>query len=257
MLFGIIHTMCGAYGFSVKNAKDVYDRFEVVNTLDDLKPRFNVRPGQMNPVITAHSPNQISRMFWGLIPHWAKDDKYKYKTINAKAETVAELPTYRGSFRHKRCLIPATGFYEPDKINYAKPPYPWHYFHLKDQELFAFAGLYDIWTDKATGKEVSSYTLITTTPNDVVGKVHDRMPVILQKDDEVTWLNPVITEPGQLLPLLQQYPADKMDEWLVGDAARNPRNDFPEVMRPVDEQENQRYNRYVCGFLQADYRGLR
>jgi len=86
--------MCGAYGFSVKDAKEVYDRFEVVNTLEDLKPRWNVRPGQMNPVITSHSPNQISRMFWGLIPHWAKDEKRKFSTINATAETAAELPTY-------------------------------------------------------------------------------------------------------------------------------------------------------------------
>src|SRR3954453_9969696 len=78
--------MCGAYGFSIKNAQEVYDRFSVVNTLEDFAPRFNVRPGQMNPVITAHSPNKISRMFWGLLPHFAKDERYRYKTINAKAE---------------------------------------------------------------------------------------------------------------------------------------------------------------------------
>jgi putative SOS response-associated peptidase YedK len=118
--------MCGAYGFSVKNAKELYDRFDVVNTLADFRPRFNVRPGQMNPVITSHSPNQISRMFWGLIPHFANDKKYpyKYKTINAKAETVAQLPTYRQPLRHKRCLVPATGFYEPDKIHFEKSPFP-------------------------------------------------------------------------------------------------------------------------------------
>src|SRR4051794_25666037 len=163
--------MCGAYGFSVKNAKDVYDRFAVVNKLDDFKPRFNVRPGQMNPVITSHSPNQISRMFWGLIPHWAKDDKYKYNTINAKAETVAQLATYKEPFRDKRCLIPANGFYEPDKIHFEKSPFPWHYFQFKDKRIFAFAGLYDIWTDEKTGKEIHSYSLITTEPNKIVGSV--------------------------------------------------------------------------------------
>ena len=128
-------------------------------------------------------------------------------------------------------MIPATGFYEPDKIHYTKPPFPWHYFHLKDQELFAFAGLYDIWKDKATGKELYSYTLITTTPNAVVGKVHGRMPVILRKEDEKTWLNPDITEPEQLMPLLKQHPAEQMEEWQVGDEARNPRNDYPELMK--------------------------
>ena len=225
--------MCGAYGFSVKDAKEVYNRFDIVNTLDDFKPRFNLRPGQMNPVVTSQSPNKISRMFWGLIPHFAKDEHYKYKTINAKAETVAEKPTFREPLRHKRCLVPATGFYEPDKINYDKPPFPWHYFHLKDQPLFGFAGLYDIWKDKESGKEVFSYTIITTVPNEVVGKVHDRMPVILNKEDEETWLNLDIIEPEQLLPLLKPYPADKMEEWHVSDEARNPRNDYPGLIEPI------------------------
>lgn len=200
---------------------------------EDFKPRFNVRPGQMNPVVTSHSPNKISRMFWGLLPHFAKDEHYKYKTINAKAETVAELPTFRKPLRERRCLVPATGFYEPDKIHYDKPPFPWHYFHLKDQPLFGFAGLYDLWKDKETGKEIYSYTIITTVPNEVVGKVHNRMPVILKKEDEETWLNPDIVEPERLLPLLKPYPADKMEEWSVGDEARNPRNDYSELIKPV------------------------
>ena len=225
--------MCGAYGFSVNNAKEVYDRFEIENILEGLKPRWNVRPGQMNPIITSQSPNRISRMFWGLIPHFAQDENYKYKTINAKAETVSRLPTFREPFRHKRCIVPATGFYEPDKMHYAKPPFPWHYFQIKEQPLLGFAGIYDIWKDKQTGKEIYSYTIITTTPNALVGKIHDRMPVILQKEDEETWLNPDITEPEQLLPLLQPYPADQMGEWQVGDAARNPRNDSAELIKPL------------------------
>jgi putative SOS response-associated peptidase YedK len=224
--------MCGAYGFSVKDAKEVYSRFGIQNTLFDFKPRFNIRPGQMNPVVISHSPNQITRMFWGLIPHFAPDENYKYKTINAKAETVAKLPTFREPFRHKRCIVPATGFYEPDKKHSAKPPFPWHYFQLKDQSLFGFAGLYDIWKDKQTEKEIYSYTIITTTPNSVVGKYHERMPVILEREEEETWLNPDITEPAQLSPLLKPYPADKMEEWQVGEAARNPRNDYPDLIKP-------------------------
>src|SRR5688572_8397575 len=110
--------MCGAYGFAAPDEDEIYNRFEVINTLPDYKPRYNLRPGQLNPVITSHSPNQISRMLWGLLPHFAHDAHYKYKTINAKAETVAQLPTFRGPLRHKRCIIPATGFYEPDKIHY-------------------------------------------------------------------------------------------------------------------------------------------
>jgi putative SOS response-associated peptidase YedK len=225
--------MCGAYGFSVKVAKATYDRFEVVNTLEDLKPRWNVRPGQMNPVVTSHSPNRMSRMFWGLIPAWAKDKSFGYKTINARAETIATLPTFRQPLRNKRCIVPATGFYEPDKIHYEKPPYPWHYFTLKDQELFGFAGLYDIWKDKQTGSEIYSYTIITTTPNELVGQVHDRMPVILDREVETEWLNPDLVETERLLQMLKPYPADKMEVWKVGDEARNPRNDYAELIRPL------------------------
>jgi putative SOS response-associated peptidase YedK len=225
--------MCGAYGFSVNNAREVYGRFEIVNTLEGLKPRWNVRPGQMNPIITSQSPNQISRMFWGLIPHFAVDENYKYKSINAKAETVSRLASFREPFRRRRCIVPATGFYEPDKLHYAKPPYPWHYFQLKDQPLFGFAGIYDIWKDQKTGQKIYSYAIITTIPNALVGNIHDRMPVILQQEDEETWLNPDITEPERLLPLLQSYPADQMEEWPVGDAARNARNDSPELIKPL------------------------
>ena len=121
-------------------------------------------------------------MFWGLIPHWAKDEKRKFSTINAKAETAAELPTYRKPFRQQRCIVPATGFYEPDKVHHKKQPFPWHYFQLTDQSLFGFAGLYDIWTDKETGKDIWSYTIITTVPNEIVGQYHDRMPVILEQE---------------------------------------------------------------------------
>ena len=226
--------MCGAYGFSIKNAKDVYDRFEVVNQLPDLQPRWNLRPGQMNPVITSHSPNQISRMFWGLIPYWAKDQNMKFNTINAKAETVATAATYRKPFRTKRCLVPANFFYEPDKLHYEKSPFPWSLFRFKDERIFAFAGIYDVWTDKSTGKEIYSYSIITTEPNEVVGAVHARMPVILGKEDEETWLNPDITEPEALLPLLKPYePADEMESWRVGDAARNWKNDTPDLIKPV------------------------
>jgi len=226
--------MCGAYGFSVKDMKAVYKRFTIVNELDDFQPRYNLRPGQMNPVVISHSPNRIARMFWGLIPAWAQEFKAtKYSTINARVETVTEKPSFRKPLRQQRCLVPATGFYEPDKIHYSKPPYPWHYFIVKDQPVYAFAGIYEVWTEKETGKQYYSYAIITTTPNAVVGKVHDRMPVILHKEDEETWLNPDITEPEQLIPLLKPYPVQDMEEWAVGDDARNPRNDYPELIKPV------------------------
>jgi putative SOS response-associated peptidase YedK len=231
--------MCGAYGLSVKTIKDIINRFdfEIVNekTLEDFKQRWNIRPGQHNPVVVKkakNEKNQIEMMLWGLIPHFAKDDHYKFKTINARAETIEELPTFRHPFHRTRCLIPFTGFYEPDKIHFSKQPYPWHYFQMKDYSISAFAGLYDIWKGKNGGKEIHSYTIITTVPNTIVEKYHDRMPVILEKEDENTWLNPDI-KADKLLPLLKPFPADKMEEWEVGAEARNPINDYPEVIKPI------------------------
>ena len=225
--------MCGAYGLSVRNIQNLIDRYDIVNFLDNFKPRWNIRPGQSNPVIVNQSEKEIELMVWGLIPHFATNEQYKYKTINAKAETVDTLPTFRHSFIRKRCLVPATGFYEPDKINFSKQPFPWHYFKMKDDSIFSFAGLYDIWKDKTNGKEIRSYTIITTIPNTIVAKYHDRMPVILQKEDEDIWLNPNIIEASQLHPLLKPFPNEKMEEWQVGAEARNPINDYPEVIEPV------------------------
>ncbi|MGE5317505.1 MAG: SOS response-associated peptidase [Chloroflexota bacterium] len=228
--------MCGAYGLSVKTIKAILNRFDVEgdDTLEDFKPRWNIRPGQHNPVVVKQAKNEknhIEYMLWGLIPHFAKDDHHKFKTINARAETVKELPSFKHPFHHTRCLIPFTGFYEPDKIHFSKQPFPWHYFQMRDQSIRAFAGLYDIWNDKSNGKVVHSYTIITTTPNEIVGQYHDRMPVILEKEDEATWLNPE-TEVDKLHTLLKSFPADEMEEWEVGAAAKDPKNDYPEVIEP-------------------------
>jgi putative SOS response-associated peptidase YedK len=211
----------------------VYARFFIENTLENFKPRWNIRPGQLNPVIVNHEKKEIELMFWGLLPHFGRHEHYKYKAINAKDETVDKLPTFHQPFFHKRCFIPATGFYEPDKIHFLKSPFPWHYFQMKDHSIFAFAGLYDVWKDKKNRKEIHSYTIITTIPNTIVGKYHDRMPVILEKEDEDVWLNPDIVEADQLRPLLKPFPDDKMEEWEVGVEARNPRNDYPEVIEPL------------------------
>ena len=225
--------MCGAYGLSVQNIQNLIDRYDIVNFLDNFKPRWNIRPGQSNPVIVNQGNRKIELMTWGLIPHFATNEQYKYKTINAKAETVHTLSTFRHSFVRKRCLVPATGFFEPDKINFVKQPYPWHYFKMKDNSIFSFAGLYDIWKDKNNGKEIHSYSIVTTTPNEVVGKYHDRMPVILKREDEEKWLNPNIVEASQLRPLLKSFPDEKLEEWEIGAAARNPINDYPEVIEKV------------------------
>lgn len=230
---GIILAMCGRYGFSVKDAKEVYNRFDIANTLDDFEPRWNIAPGQMNPMITKHSPNQIERMFWGLIPFWAKDETMRYKTINARAEGIEDKPTYKKAFRSQRCLVPATFFYEWDKSK--KPSIP-YLFEVIDRPIISFAGLYDIWKDPKDGKEISSYTIITTQANGVVGKIHERMPVILHKEDEEEWLNPDTIEPERLLKFLKPFPDDEMQSFAVSSAVNNPRVDTADLIKPVGQE---------------------
>ncbi len=209
--------MCGRYTL-IPNDK-FYDRFEVENRLYQLQSRYNIAPGQTLPVITRNSPNQVQLMRWGLIPFWAKDPKIAYRTINAKAETLATKPAFRSSFRTKCCLIPASGFYEWKKLD-SKRKQPF-YFHLKNNEMFSFAGLYDVWKNEK-GEEIKTYTIITTTANETVKEVHERMPAILEKESENIWLDKQ-TPVEKLQQILKPFPADKMTchpvSSIVNDAA--------------------------------------
>ncbi len=143
-------------------------------------------------------------MRWGLIPSWAKDASGAGRMINARAETVAEKPIYRTALRSRRCLVPANGFFEWRRAGTSRTPY---FIRMKDESLFAFAGLYDSWRDP-NGVTVMTYTIITTEPNALVATIHDRMPVILHREDENRWLDPDITDPGALVPLLRPHPAE-------------------------------------------------
>lgn len=231
--------MCGRYGLVVKDARELGDRFRAINTLEGLSSRYNIAPGQVNPVISASLPhsdpllrregvNRIEQMFWGLIPSWAKDDSFKFKTINARAEGIENKPVYRKPFRMSRCLVPATGFYEWDKKQKSSQPY---YFKLVNDEMFGFAGLFDEWINPRDGREIMSYTIITTQANGVVGKVHPRMPVILRREDEDEWLNPDITEPDYLSAFLKPYPDAEMVSYPVSAAVNFPGRDDEGLIR--------------------------
>ncbi len=200
--------MCGRY--SLDKPKQLRSRFDTENDVDVLA-KYDIRPSQELPVIINKEHTTIELMRWGLIPFWAKEAKIGYKMINARAETVATLASYKKPFRSQRCLVPASGFYEWKAVGKEKKRY---YFHRKDDELFAFAGLYDTWRDPQ-GKEIQTYTIITTTPNTTVGTVHDRMPVMLAKEQEKLWLDPDITEPERLLSLLHPYSDAEMEGYPV------------------------------------------
>lgn len=195
--------MCGR--FDLKNPDTLYKRFGVTKALSiSLIPNSDVRPSQSVPIVFAD--REIELMKWGLIPSWAKDEKVGYKMINARAEGIESKPSFKNPFHTQRCLVPATGFYEWKDTSQGKVKY---YFHLKNNSMFAFAGLYDVWRNNE-GRGIKTFTIITTRPNSVVQNVHDRMPVILRKEDEEVWLNPDEIEDTRLLPLLEPYPAKEM-----------------------------------------------
>jgi len=192
---------------------------------------FNVTPGMAMPVVISQSPNHLELMEWGFLPRWAKDPKDVRRPINARAETVATSRMFGSAFRSQRCLVPARGFYEWQQTSARKQPY---WIQLQGNELFAFAGLWDAWADRQ-GREIRTYTIITTEPNALMAPIHHRMPAILRREDEEHWLNPDQTEGERLLPLLRPYPASEMAAWPVSTAVNNPRNDSPALVASVGQ----------------------
>ncbi len=217
--------MCGRFVLDEKKPKEIQTRFETENNIE-LFRNYNIAPSFNTPVITRNSPNKIEFMKWGLIPFWAKDPKIGFKMINARAETITSSPAFRMPIKKQRCLVVARGFYEWNKIDTKnKTPY---YFHMKNDSLFAFAGLYDIWKD-AEGYETKSYTIITCKPNKVVSEIHDRMPVILSKETENIWID--TGSPMELvLEQLKPYAGDKLEKYQVSTEVNSPKNNNSELI---------------------------
>jgi len=222
--------MCGRY--TLVQTGGLASRFDTQNELKELRPNYNASPGQAMPVVTRNSPNILQIMQWGLVPSWAKDPKIGYKMINARAETVAEKPSFRSALKRRRCLVPATGFYEWKRQGNLKQPM---YIRVEDQEIVALAGLYEHWQDPE-GNELMSYTIITTTPNSLMESIHDRMPVILPREAEDQWLDSSLDDPLKLLPLLIPYSAKQMAAHPVSVEVNSPRNNAPSLLLPVEEQ---------------------
>lgn len=173
--------MCGRYSLDIR--PDFADRFMLDTVPAELQSNYNMAPGVKHPVILRQSPNHVQPMVWGLIPVWSKDGKPG--VINARIETLSEKRMFAPLLQKRRCLIPATGFYEWKKTSKGSVPY---YAHLESDYYFGFAGLYSIWKD-TIGREVFSYTIITTEANASMQSIHDRMPVILRREDEQKWLD--------------------------------------------------------------------
>ena len=227
--------MCGRFTATFEFS-DIRVRWNLDQDLPNYTPRFNVAPETSPniPVIVRHKgSNECRLMHWGLIPHWAADPSIGNRMINARAETLTELPSFKSLVTRCRCIIPADGFYEWRKEGRRKVPM-WVY--LKDRKPFAFAGLWDVWS-KPDGKRVESFTIITTEPNELVRPIHNRMPVILQPEDEVTWLDTSRTSFAKAKLVLKPYPDELMDAHDVSAIVNSAKYEGPECIQPVSDDE--------------------
>lgn len=222
--------MCGRFTLTVDPA-ELQDTFSNYTFPSRFAPRFNIAPSQPVLAIPNDGTNTADFFIWGLIPMWAKDPSIGNRLINARGETIAEKPSFRGSFKHKRCLILADGFYEwkASPVKKTKTPY---FIHMKDRSPFAFAGLWDAW-ESPDGSSIRTCTIITTEPNELMATLHNRMPVILHPRDHAKWLDASHQTPENLLTLIKPYPADAMSAHPVSTLVNKPENDSPELVVPA------------------------
>lgn len=227
--------MCGRFSIDIeyndmKNIIQSRYQIEQLN-LDYNLPRYNVSPGQkVIAVIHDGTQYRAGTLKWGFVPHWAKDEKIGYSMINAKSESVDTKPAFRQSFKSKRCVILADGFYEWRKEGKEKIPFR---FQTHDQKIFPLAGLWSTYIQE-DGNKLHTCTIITTTPNETVSSVHDRMPVILTPDHESIWLNPKVNDINLLKSILIPYESNQMSSYQVSTIVNNAKNETPECVIPIN-----------------------
>jgi putative SOS response-associated peptidase YedK len=222
--------MCGRFTLTVETA-DLQEAFTGFEFPPKIGPRYNIAPSQPVLVLPNDGKNKADFFVWGLIPSWTKDPTIGSRMINARAETLAEKPSFRGPYRYKRCLIPADGFYEWQQQPGARVKIP-HYIRLKNQHPFAFAGLWDEWLG-TDGSQIKSCAIITTAPNALIKNIHERMPVILRPEDYAKWIAPESRQPTELQPLLNAYPAEEMEAYPVKTLVNQAKLDLPEMIQPA------------------------
>lgn len=224
--------MCGRFTL-LADFSTIMDRFKIeVATEEDLyNPSFNIAPSHsVLSVINDGSRNRLGYLRWGLIPPWAKDEKIGYKMINARCETLEHKPSFRDAFKKRRCIVIADSFYEWKRHkNNTKTPMR---IRLKSGELFAMAGLWERWKSPA-GNTIFTCTVITTTPNELMENIHDRMPVILQQKDEQKWLNPANQDTGTLNQLLKPFPNELMEAYEVSSLVNSPKNNSSDLIERI------------------------
>ena len=222
--------MCGRFTLTI-DPSDLREAFPGLTFPDDMAPRYNIAPSQRVAVAANNGKNEVEFFKWGLVPSWAKDVSIGNRMINARAESLAEKPSFRAAYKRRRCLILADGFYEWKAVPGQKTKTPM-LIKMKSGEPFAFAGLWEAWHPDQEDALLSC-TIITTTPNALMEKIHDRMPAILKPDVYAVWLDPAEQTPDKLNKLLKPYPATQMTAFPVSRLVNDPKNDSPACAVPV------------------------
>ena len=235
--------MCGRYTLQTKRVDLARELGLSEDDLLELPPRWNVAPSQPVPIVRRRTGpggavREMLQVVWGLVPEWANDPRIGNRLINARMESLVEKPAFRDSFRERRCLVPADGFYEWAPLHGDGPRLP-HYIRLASRRPFTFAGLWSRWRDPA-GVPVESCTIVTRPPNEAIGRLHDRMPAILPPESREAWLDPSVRDAATLLELLGPLPPELFEIFPVGRHVNSPDHDDPSCIEPWSGREEPR-----------------
>jgi putative SOS response-associated peptidase YedK len=223
--------MCGRFVLTA-NPQVVQQEFNLSMAPAEMQPRYNIAPTQPVMVITNENPKEVTYHKWGLIPSWAKDMSMASKMINARSESAAEKPAFRAAFRRRRCLVPTDGFYEWQEHGTDKTPM---FVHRPNRELYAMAGLWEIWHDP-DGGELRTCTILTTEANAFMQQYHHRMPVIIHPQDYALWLSPNEEPLPVLQGLMKAYDENGLEAYPVSKAVNRVSNDTPSLIEPFNQQ---------------------
>ena len=231
--------MCGRFTH-LYQWKQLHRLLRLTTPPVEFKERYNVAPTQDAPVVyDAVEGRRVDFFRWGLVPPWAKDVSFGSRTINARSETVATAPAFRSAFRHRRCIVPVSGFFEWERLGDGKRKQPW-YFTPADEDPFAFAGLWEEWSDGTRNKgggdgpPLRTFTILTTTANAALSPIHDRMPVILPPEQFDAWLDPAVEDAVALLPMLTPCPPNRIRAQRVGTWVSSPAHEDARCIEPVE-----------------------
>ena len=219
--------MCGRYALAPPRRISKAD-LEYLRGIELFEPVYNVAPSMTMPIVRMIGGQpKLTPAKWGLVPFWAKDPKIGYKLINARAETVAEKPSFKYAYKARRCLVPASGYFEWQQRPGGKQPY---YFTSRDDSLLAFAGLWEYWKPEGGGEGLVTYAVIVCEPNALSADIHDRMPVVIDPKDWQAWLT--ADDPSALL---KPCPGELLRRHAVGSAVNRPENEGPQLIEPIDD----------------------